>query len=679
MRTRALAPLSLGAACALAAAAACGGGGGGEAPTEDAPSVSVAGASGAAGKAGGASAGAAGKAGNGGKGGGFQQTPDTVGIVIEPAAATITVVDGVAKPLALVAKAKLADGSIGAPVAPTWEIDLGDVAAVDKNGSVAATGARGGVATVKATLGPHGATSTVTVKLSITLDPGKLSAGDKAKLAAATDADPAVSLMYPYDGTVFPRGLAPPRLMWKPAPAAPMMLTLKAGLAEVTTTFVPTGAALDPDPAAWTKLVESGNGGPVEVTLARLTGGQAKLVTKQTWRVASGSLKGTVYYWANSLGAVVRIKPGASAPDNFLKAAGVTDGCTTCHAVSANGNVLTLGGGGPAEDSKASVFDLVSGKLVASNRGRAWAMLALTPDGKIAALNNAPLPGSPGLDGGFYDVATGAKLTGSGFDKELFDMPAFAPDGSKLVYVDHATKALVSLGYSDATGKPVASGKVSLVPGGASPIAFPVVSPDAKWAVYHRGPLDTRDGPADLVAASALAPGAEVPLDATNGKTYPFAAGDRDRHLNYEPAFLPVASGGYFWLVFTSRRTLGNDPNLTGASGQVKQLWVAAFDQHPQPGKDPSHPAFWLSGQDAKTLNMRAYWALDPCKADGQTCSVGSECCGGSCLSGDGGMVCGKPPGQSCSPSGGACKSAADCCGKGFTCINSHCAEPDPE
>ena len=258
-------------------------------------------------------------------------------------------------------------------------------------------------------------------------------------------------------------------------------------------------------------------------------------------------------------------------------------------------------------------------------------------------------------------------------------MPAFAPDGSRLVYVDHTTKALVALGYSEPMGKPVAANKVSLVPGGASPIAFPVVSPDAKWAVYHRGPLDTRDGPGDLVAASAVAPGAEVPLDATNGKTYPFAAGDRDRHLNYEPTFLPVASGGYFWLVFTSRRTYGNDADLTGTSAQVKQLWVAAFDQNPQPGKDPSHPAFRLTGQDAKTLNMRAYWALDPCKADGQTCSVGSECCGGSCLPGDGGMTCGKPPGQTCVPSGGACKTAADCCGKGFTCINSHCAEPDPE
>ena len=406
MRTRSLASVCLGIACTIAAAAACGGGGGGGEATNDGDPLPTAGTSGAGNAGTSATAGKSGNSGTGGasgKGGGFQQAPDPVGIVVEPATATISVVDGVAKPLALVAKALLPDGKTGAVVSPSWEIDLGDIASVDKGGSVTATGAKGGLATVKALFNGFAATSAVTVKLAINLNPGKISDPDKAKLAAATDVDAAIPLMYPYDGTVFPRGLAPPRLMWKQAPAAPMMLSLKSGLVELTTTFVPTDGGFDPDPAAWTKLVESGNGGPVEMKLSRLDGGVAKVIAKHTWRLASGSLKGTVYYWANSLGAVVRIKPGATAPDNFLKAAGVTDGCTTCHAVSANGNVLTLGGGKAqaVEDSDASVFDLVGNKVTASKRGRQWAMLALTPDGRFAALNNAPLPGGPGLDGGF--------------------------------------------------------------------------------------------------------------------------------------------------------------------------------------------------------------------------------------------------------------------------------------
>jgi hypothetical protein len=110
----------------------------------------------------------------------------------------------------------------------------------------------------------------------------------------------------------------------------------------------------------------------------------------------------------------------------------------------------------------------------------------------------------------------------------------------------------------------------------------------------------------------------------------------------------------------------------------VKQLWVAAIDQDPSAGVDPSHPPFWVPGQDPTTLNMRGYWALDPCRQDGASCDQASECCGGACLSGS--NVCGEPPGQTCKPVGETCASVSDCCGAsaGYQCINSHCTEPKP-
>jgi hypothetical protein len=114
----------------------------------------------------------------------------------------------------------------------------------------------------------------------------------------------------------------------------------------------------------------------------------------------------------------------------------------------------------------------------------------------------------------------------------------------------------------------------------------------------------------------------------------------------------------------------------------VKQLWVAAFDQSPTPGQDPSHPAFWLPGQDLGTLNMRGYWALDPCKGDGQGCASGTECCGGYCDgTGDGGAaVCGKSS-STCAADGDRCGKDSDCCGaaQGSTCINSVCSPPTPK
>ena len=62
------------------------------------------------------------------------------------------------------------------------------------------------------------------------------------------------------------------------------------------------------------------------------------------WTIAPASMRGTIYYWSNNLGRVLRIKPGAVAPENFLATGNAPAGCTTCHAVSANGSTLIIGG-----------------------------------------------------------------------------------------------------------------------------------------------------------------------------------------------------------------------------------------------------------------------------------------------------------------------------------------------
>ncbi len=100
-----------------------------------------------------------------------------------------------------------------------------------------------------------------------------------------------------------------------------------------------------------------------------------------------------------------------------------------------------------------------------------------------------------------------------------------------------------------------------------------------------------------------------------------------DRQRNYEPFALQVTAGGYFWVVFTSIREYGN--TYQGADVQ-KQLWVAAISTNPGPGVDPSHPPFYLPNQSS-TRNERGFWALDPCLADGASCTTGDQCCNGFC------------------------------------------------
>jgi hypothetical protein len=159
-----------------------------------------------------------------------------------------------------------------------------------------------------------------------------------------------------------------------------------------------------------------------------------------------------------------------------------------------------------------------------------------------------------------------------------------------------------------------------------------------------------------------------------------------DAVLNYEPTVNPIASGGYFWVVFTSRRMYGNvaagNPydNGNGTYPIPKKLWVAAVDINPTPGTDPSHPAFYLPGQELDAGNLRGFWVVDPCKPNGNACITGDECCNGFCRQDPegGGLVCSDNTGG-CSQEYESCTSDADCCGNGtLTCINGHCAKKIP-
>ena len=90
---------------------------------------------------------------------------------------------------------------------------------------------------------------------------------------------------------------------------------------------------------------------------------------------------------------------------------------------------------------------------------------------------------------------------------------------------------------------------------------------------------------------------------------------------------------------------------------------------HAPAGADPSHPAFYLPGQEEGSGNVRAFAALEPCKENGNQCSSGVECCCGGC-SDTGQCVC---PGE-CSKFDEKCDTAADCCSPQAQCINGFCA-----
>jgi hypothetical protein len=65
---------------------------------------------------------------------------------------------------------------------------------------------------------------------------------------------------------------------------------------------------------------------------------------------------------------------------------------------------------------------------------------------------------------------------------------------------------------------------------------------------------------------------------------------------------------------------------------------------------DPSHPAFYLPGQELIGVNSRGFWVLDPCKADGSACA------------------------PSCSNEFDTCLASSDRCNPALQCLAGRCS-----
>ncbi len=430
-------------ALAVAAGAACGG--------SRASSSSTHGGSGGAG----------GGAGSGGEGGSnpLGNTPTLVSLAIQPATAAITSLNGAQPTQSFQVQANYSDGSTQSlSTGASWTTDSPPVGAVDSTGLYTATGALGGVVHVSAAYGGQTATATLTVKLLLQQNPATASQGAQAALQGATAPDAAVVFAYPYDGTVWPRGLLPPILQWNGGAATDVyylhVVSPAFELQQFASATNAPSSRLPVDPTVWSQLTGS-TAGAATVTVARWNGTAATVLTTQTWTIAAASMRGTIYYWSNNLGRVLRIQPGAAAPDDFSNQAPLDDptqytqsSCLmTCHTVSADGSTLISGGGVFGGN-----YDLLTDQPTYSLGGTwpapngssvvRWMMPALSPDGKYVVTNAMAEGLAYANDGttqgflGMYTTADGMPVPSSGLMNVPITQPTWSPDGSRLVFVD---------------------------------------------------------------------------------------------------------------------------------------------------------------------------------------------------------------------------------------------------
>ncbi len=447
---------------------------------------------------------------------------------------------------------------------------------------------------------------------------------------------------------------------------------------------------------------------------------------------------------------IIAIKPGDVNPALAIPTA--KSKCIVCHEVSSDGSTLVSNDPDTGSYGRARVFDLKNNatEIRTFDDVGKFSYSGISPDGKFAlassgegnyhewggdsnlfstSANNGPIVASVG----FSDLVKKAVT------------PTISPNGSRIAFAFDAAqdaapaaiKAMADDGHTlvtaDLNCNPLTAGGCGAPPYAVTDIrqvfrdttahvGWPAFTPDSKWVIFQRSTragngaflnttnqaradlwiASTEKGttfkPMKLCALSGLSANCNtatatsyLPIGPQHAQFLVDDANPGDTNLAFEPTITPIVSGGYFWVMFTTRRLYGNVATLEPYAGKdgaavptdpvPKKLWIAAIDINPQDGVDPSHPAFYLPGQELRAGNMRGYWVNDPCKANGTTCETGDECCNGFCREASGGaLTCTDKPAQGCSNEFETCKVTSDCCGalSGIKCIGGKCAKSSP-
>jgi hypothetical protein len=687
-----------------------------------------------------------------------------------------------------------ATDSSDASVNVGWTIDQGALGSISTTGLFIPSGTVGGTANIIAGFGSSTARTTVTVIIQRTQNGntgtvdlsgaggyagvggegpgGPASAADVATLQQTPTADSTLSFLYPYDGTVWPRGLLAPLLQWTEGPVAAtaIELHLQSKTFAYDGTFgrpaaLAAGAPFVRHPIpqdVWQQAVESTAGtDTLQVSLVLASAGAAIGPISETWKIAPGILEGTIYYesYGTNLvlnsdfnvdgghvgAAVLGIKPGDTAPhivagtNSPTNDAGVTvwgEGCRGCHSVAAKGGSLIV------QDTvypypTTSLYNLTSQAETILTTQSQLKFASLSPEGAYALTNSVNMASDTDTPTELYQIGPPATVvTDAGLPPNLLAAtPTFSPNEAHVAFtlvngtlgtVVGDGKHVVTMDF-DPTGPSFANAKnvfdlAAVQPGAtdggtdggrsdggsADCVGYPSFMPtndaivvqvqlSACGSATYNPYIGTGNVRSELWWAD-VATGTPHRLDALNGYntdgTMYLPKGPNnhanDATLNYQPGVNPAPSGGYAWVIFTSRRLYGNvatiDPFQSDPRSYdyvhettTKKLWVAAIDLNAPVGTDPSHPAFYLPAQELRTGNARGNWVLDPCKADGLACTSGDQCCGGFCQEspGDAGLTCISQI-STCAQIGDKCSAASDCCDPGAQCIDSVCAYVTP-
>lgn len=612
---------------------------------------------------------------DGGDAGGSEQN---LTLVIEPEDAMLEATVGGSETLQLSAVLVDEDGGRTLAAVAYWASLDPEIGTVDSTGLFTPTRERAGVARVRARAEGVEGIGEVRVVLheEVSLQ-GSVGPGD---FDGPEGQGPGPSVLYPESGVVIPSNLAPMLFQWdKVKTRARVLLEGDAG----SLTLYTDGDRAEAPILAWRRFLLAHTGRSFTVTVEESDGpGSERVKTTITVHLADADLTSTVYYWAVNLGRIVRIDADSLAPMLLeipyedVANGGVPGGagqqqCRACHTLSADGQRMAFtyfGGNGPG-----GVVDTaqLAPPLLPNRDDRRWNFAALSPDGSLLVTNyQRRLTLRDGLTGEILD----ADLTG--FDAAH---PAFSPAGDRIAFageillgggppgweIDFSSSNLYIADVDPAT-RTVGDPR-QIVPGDGEALYYPSFSPDGKLVAFTKGPHSrSRNGGVNLRGNLFLADADADPGASGSVPTVELLRANPGQNA-YLPTFNPKVEGGYMWIAFFSRRDFGHITRGT----ERPQIWVAAIDEDADPstGEDPSHPAFWLPGQDPTTDNLSSFFAPRPCAPAGGSCDTDAACCGELLCRPEGGDYTCVPPEEACALTSDPCESDDACC-EGLICAD---------
>lgn len=553
--------------------------------------------------------------------------PDTstevrlTGASVVPADSVVRTGLNVPATLSLVVWGEWSDGRVEPLVRDLpWTSDNPERVTVARNGTATITGALPGVTTVRTQVEELEVTAQIRVQLTQQqlldgLGPDVVAALE-SPIAGTTAAAP--QWQYPEDGTLFPAGMVPPVLQWNANGNTLFHLRMTRSddvLFDVYTTQ-PNFTFSEPQ---WDALA-MGYGEPIVLELSGRPGidvGEVNIADARILYTADASLAGTVYYWQVETGDIMKIPQGDTSPTPVFSTNAETGTCRGCHSLSRDGGTLGFMYNG-GDDPRAGLASTASPEpsILENFTENRWTMVGFDPSGtRAAAVHNGSMwlaDVTPGIAGGVANLGpinTGGQGT----------MPAWSPDGSTLAIARRGEGAdwsfsqseLCLMPWNSATG---AFGDPRVIASGDGPegdaYSYPTWTPDSRWLAFGRAP-NTGNADPQTLWMYHLATGTASRLLRANPQS-----------LDVQPAFSPYIEGGYYWLLFYSRRPYGQ-------FSTHKQLWVTAIRTDMAPGEDGSFPAFWLPGQDPNRQNITGYWSPPTCTTAGDVCKTADECCSG--------------------------------------------------